>query len=90
MPFEFDRAKSASNLVKHGIDFERAQEIWQDPDRLETPARFVKEPRTRVLGRIGQTVWAAIVTMRHENTIRLISVRRAREEEIREYEEISG
>jgi uncharacterized DUF497 family protein len=86
MPFEFDPAKSASNLVKHGIDFEK-EEIWMDPDRQETPARWVDEPRTRVLGRIGETVWAAIV-MRHENTIRLISVRRARAEEIREHEEI--
>jgi len=39
MPFEFDPVKSAQNLVKHGIDFEKAQDIWMDPDRLETPAR---------------------------------------------------
>jgi uncharacterized DUF497 family protein len=88
MRFEFDPVKSVHNREKHGIDFEMAQAIWTDPDRLETPARWVDEPRTRVLGRIGQTVWAAIVTMRHENTtIRLISVRRARPEEVRAYEE---
>ena len=88
MPFEFDPVKSAQNLIKHGIDFEKAQDIWMDPDRLETPARWVNEPRTRVLGRIGQTVWAAFVTMRHENTtIRLVSVRRARAEELRAYHE---
>ncbi len=39
MEFEFDPAKSSSNLRKHGIDFVGAQALWQDPDRLEIPAR---------------------------------------------------
>jgi len=30
--FEFDPAKSAANLVKHGIDFTAAQPIWRDMD----------------------------------------------------------
>ncbi|KQT45076.1 hypothetical protein ASG43_12270 [Aureimonas sp. Leaf454] len=29
--FECDPAKSASNLVKHGIDVEEAKRLWQDP-----------------------------------------------------------
>ena len=37
--FEFDPVKSASNLVKHGIDFASAQALWHDPDRMEIPAR---------------------------------------------------
>jgi uncharacterized DUF497 family protein len=32
MDFEFDRAKSAANLKKHGIDFIGAQALWSDPD----------------------------------------------------------
>ena len=39
MDFEFDPAKSAANLKKHGIDFVGAQVLWSDPDRLEIPAR---------------------------------------------------
>ena len=35
MDFEFDPAKSAANLKKHGIDFLGAQALWSDPDRLE-------------------------------------------------------
>jgi uncharacterized DUF497 family protein len=80
MDFEFDSAKSAANLEKHGIDFIRAQALWSDPDRLEIPARSVDEPRTQVIGRIGDMVWSAFVTMRNDR-IRIISVRRARDDE---------
>ena len=41
MDFEFDPAKSAANLKKHGIDFVGAQALWSDPHRLEIPARSV-------------------------------------------------
>jgi len=80
MDFEFDPAKSAANLKKHGIDFVGAQVLWSDPDRLEIPARALDEPRAQVLGRIGEVVWSAFITMRN-NRIRIISVRRARDEE---------
>ena len=78
--FEFDPAKSAANLEKHGIDFIGSQALWSDPDRLEVPARSVDEPRTQVIGRIGDVLWSAFVTMR-DDQIRIISVRRARDEE---------
>ena len=80
MVFEFDRAKSAANRDKHGIDFIAAQALWSDPERLEVPASSLDEPRTQVIGRIGDVVWSAFVTARGGNT-RIISVRRARDEE---------
>ena len=80
MDFEFDPAKSAANLKKHGIDFLGAQALWNDPDRLEVQARSLDEPRTQVIGRIGAVVWSAFITMRSDR-IRIISVRRARDEE---------
>jgi uncharacterized DUF497 family protein len=79
MAFEFDTAKSA-NLEKHGIDFIGAQALWCDADRLEIPARSLDEPRTQVIGRIGDVVWSAFITMRGDR-VRIISVRRARDEE---------
>jgi uncharacterized protein len=36
--FEFDPAKSASNLDKHGIDFTAVQALWEDVMRVEIPA----------------------------------------------------
>jgi uncharacterized DUF497 family protein len=84
MEFEFDRKKSDANKAKHGIDFDEAQAIWSDPDRLEIPARSADEPRHQVIGQISETIWSAFITYRHEK-IRIISVRRARREEEARY-----
>lgn len=40
MIFEYDPSKSQSNKEKHGIDFDEAQVLWQDPERLEIPAKI--------------------------------------------------
>lgn len=85
MEFEFDPAKSASNTAKHGIDFVQAQRLWQDPLRIEVPARTVDEPRWLVIGQMDGKHWSAVVTYR-DDRIRIISVRRARDEEVRAYE----
>lgn len=79
MEFEYDVDKSASNQRKHGIDFEEAQRLWDDPDVVEIPAKTTDEQRWLVVGMIGGKHWSAVITYRGEN-IRLISVRRAREE----------
>jgi uncharacterized protein len=80
MNFEYDPAKSLANLKKHGIDFIGARALWRDPDRLEIPARSLDEPRIQVIGRIEDMVWSAFITVRGDR-IRIISVRRARDEE---------
>lgn len=85
MEFEFDAAKSTANKRKHGIDFAAAQRLWQDIMRVEVPARVVDEPRWLVIGQIEGTHWSAVVT-RREGRTRIISVRRAREEEVEIYE----
>lgn len=85
MPFDFDPPKSAANKAKHGIDFVDAQALWEDPDYIERPARSAAEPRVQIIGRIAQTTWSAFVTFRHEETIRIISVRRARPDEEKLY-----
>jgi len=85
MEFEFDPRKSVSNKKKHGIDFMEAQAIWEDSDRIEIPARTRDEPRFLVVGMIAGKHWSGILTYRKEK-IRIISVRRARKEEIEYYE----
>ena len=52
---------------------------------LEIPAKTVDEPRSLVIGKIGQLNWSAVITYRGGN-IRLISVRRSRIEEVALYE----
>ena len=83
--FEYDDRKSASNLSKHGIDFVTARGLCPDPDLLEIPARTEDEPRFLVVGLIGDKHWSAIITYRGTR-IRIISVRRARSEEVKLYE----
>ena len=83
--FEFDVAKSESNRTKHGIDFIEAQSLWNDSMLLEVPVKTEDEQRYLVIGQIDMKHWSAIITYRGTN-IRLISVRRARTEEVALYE----
>jgi hypothetical protein len=83
--FEFDPAKRDSTRRKHGLDFVGAQALWQDERRLEVPARTRDEPRFLVIGVIDGKHWSVVVTFRGDR-IRLISARRAREEEVEWYE----
>jgi hypothetical protein len=85
MGFEYDPDKSAENKRKHGLDFEEAQALWKDAALVEIPARVIDEPRWVVIGKIEEKYWSAVVTRRGEN-IRLISVRRSRDEEVAIYE----
>ncbi len=85
MEFEFDPKKSDANKTKHGIDFIEAQELWNDIDYLEIPAKTTDEARFLVIGKIGEKHWTGIITYRNDN-IRIISMRRARNEEIELYE----
>ena len=86
MKFEFDPNKSNSNKIKHGVDFVEAQIIWEDPDRLQVPAQTRGEKRWMLIGRIGRKHWSAIFTVR-DSTVRIISVRRSRPQEVEQYED---
>ena len=83
--FEFDKAKSQANLLKHGINFIDAQALWDDPSLLEIPANTEDEPRYLIIGLIQGKHWSAVVTYRGSN-VRLISIRRSRTEEVALYE----
>lgn len=83
--FEYDQSKSLANLAKHGIDFLVAQQLWNDPEALEVKAKSDDEERFIVIGLIEDKHWSAIVTYRNDS-IRLISVRRSRKQEVLLYE----
>ena len=85
MRYEYDPEKSRLNKVKHGINFEEAQALWNDGRRLEIPAHFRGEDRFAIIGHIHGVMWTTVCTMRGEY-IRLISCRRSRKEEIALYE----
>ena len=85
MRFEFDPRKSAENKRKHGIDFEAAQKLWADARLVEVPARTTDKARWLLIGKIDEKHWSAVITRRGD-IIRLISVRRSRDEEVAIYE----
>ena len=85
MEFEYDPAKSEGNKAKHGIDFEDAQSLWHDVERLEAGILRPGEKRYLLIGRIDSIHWTAIITYRGE-VVRIISVRRSRRDEVERYE----
>jgi uncharacterized protein len=82
--FEYDKEKSAQNSNKHGIDFEIAKAIWEDPYYLEIPANVSSEKRYMIIGKIEDKHWSAIATYRGSK-VRIISARRSRKEEVEYY-----
>ena len=85
MKFEYDPNKSAKNKLKHGLDFEEAQILWEDERLLVIPLKFEDEPRQACIGKLGGKHWTAIMTCR-DCTVRLISVRRSHTDEVKAYE----
>jgi uncharacterized protein len=85
MKYEFDPEKSIANQKKQGIDFLQAQAIWDDADFIEIPLKTADEQRFMLIGMIEGKIWSEIITYRGES-IRIISVRRSRKEEIAIYE----
>ena len=85
MEFEYDPHKSAANLLKHGIDFEEAKELWNKPVVTIPSTSDVEEPRWLVIGSIHGEPCTAITADRNPIT-RIISVRRSRKAERQLYE----
>ena len=86
MKFEYDEKKSQINKEKHNIDFVEAQKLWQDEDALIIPANIIdNEIRYALISKILTKCFVVIFTLR-EDTNRIISVRRCRKNEEKNYE----
>jgi uncharacterized protein len=94
--FEWDEAKSRSNQRKHGLSFEEASHVFDDPLRLSVPDRIEDgEQRWQTFGLVGGLVILMVAhTIIEEDSgegivevVRLISARRADRSERRRYEE---
>ncbi len=86
MKFEYDINKSRINKEKHGIDFIEAQSLWKDDNALVIPANTSDEEiRYALIARFTKKCYVAIFTLR-ENIFRIISVRRCRKNEEKNYE----
>jgi uncharacterized DUF497 family protein len=89
--FEWDDRKEASNRRKHGISFDLAAAVFDDPMHVTTPDRMVDgEFRWRTVGEVhGRYLLVVIHTLieEGEEIVRIISAREAGAHERREYEE---
>jgi uncharacterized DUF497 family protein len=83
LQFEWDEAKRHSNIEKHGIDFYDAISIFEQFCVLSSLS-FSQERRFKAIGMLGAKEIALIFTIRGKFT-RLISARRARLNERKEY-----
>jgi uncharacterized DUF497 family protein len=83
--FEFDNIKSNLNLKKHGIDFNEAQLLWNDPDLIEIPVNIHDEARYLIIAMLNGKCCTGVITYRGD-AIRIISIRRSRKAEVNIYE----
>jgi uncharacterized protein len=91
--YDWDEDKNQSNYVKHGISFQTAILIFDDPNVVSEVDRIVDgEERWQSLGVIGNLM---IVLVAHtwrlqdsDEIIRVISARKATPKERKRYEEL--
>ncbi|MGH7961296.1 MAG: BrnT family toxin [Candidatus Binatia bacterium] len=86
MPFDWDPAKNVSNRRKHGISFNEATAVFDDPSKVgwicSDPGD--DEERFMIVGRAGWNIVSVVYTPRG-SMLRLISARKANRHERREY-----
>jgi uncharacterized DUF497 family protein len=92
MEFEWNAAKARANWLKHGVTFEAATSVWDDPAiRFVLDAVVDGEERWWAVGHasVGDILIAvhAYPDPEDENLIRLISARRATRHERRRYQD---
>ena len=89
MTYEWDPAKAAENLKKHGVSFEEAASIFLDALALTfwDPDHSEEEEREITIGRSAEQRILFVAHTAREDRIRIISARQATSQERRQYEE---
>jgi len=92
--FEWDPVKAKANFSKHGVDFERAAQVFRDPLALTIPdeEHSVSEVRWITLGKDTRGQYLLVVHTFEQlsselGRIRMISARRPTMAEVHAYEE---
>ena len=89
-----DSVKSASNLRKHGVSFEVAARVFLDPLRIEALDEYDEstEDRWKTIGYVAPALLVVVYTVRgtEDETIRMISARKADAHERAQYGEIQA
>lgn len=84
--FEWDEAKAHENLVKHGVAFEEAATVFDDPNALDAPD-MLHQGRFVIIGMSHRSRVLFVVHAERGEQIRLISARKASPAQGKKYEE---
>lgn len=88
MRFEWDEAKNAANIGKHGIDFADAIDIFNHPMLSSIDDReSYDEERWLAIGWLKHLVGVVVYTEQQGDVIRVISARKATKREVQQYEQ---
>jgi len=87
--FEWDSAKAAENLAKHGVSFQEASTVFRDPlsQTGEDPDHSVGEERFVTFGVSTNNRLLVVAHTEHGDRIRIISARPVTSDERKIYEE---
>ena len=89
MEFEWDRAKAAANLSKHGVSFDEAKTVFDDPLYVDfyDPDHSLNEHRYIIIGESEQGRLLMVSYTEKDDTIRIVSSREVAPAERKQYEE---
>lgn len=89
MEFEWDENKAVTNFLKHGVSFNEAKTVFNDPLYIffDDPGHSIHERRYIILGESMQRRILMVAYTERSNVTRLISARRATPKERKYYEE---
>jgi hypothetical protein len=89
MEFEWDEEKAVANLAKHGVSFEEAKTIFDDPLYVDfyDPDHSVDEHRYIIIGESKQRRLIIVSYTERDDVVRLISAREVTRSERETYEE---
>jgi uncharacterized DUF497 family protein len=89
LEFEWDKDKAALNKKKHKITFEEAATVFGDPLAavFDDPVHSQEEHREILIGHSARNRLLIISFTERGKAIRIISARRANQQERKDYEE---
>ncbi len=89
MNFEWDENKAKANLVKHGVAFNEAKSVFDDPFYIDfyDPDHSEDEDRYLIIGQSRQSRLLVVSYTERQDTVRLISAREATRREKDAYED---
>jgi uncharacterized DUF497 family protein len=89
MKYEWDLAKASANLSKHGVSFDEAKTVFDDPLYIDfyDPDHSDEEHRYIIIGQSQQGRKLMVSYTERDDTVRIISSREVTKAERKEYEE---